>query len=217
MADQVLAEDIAARLRRGILCGKFPPGASIKERDNAAEMGVSRTPMREAIRVLAREGLVVLRHSRSPIVANPSFKEISDAVDVLLALENLANTLACRNANDEDLEKISCIHEKIAAEYDQLDPLELFEIDMAFHSAIAQATHNETLVKAYRTLLERLWRARFLSARQRRNRDRVVSHHSAILDALKNRDETAAQAAVNQHLGNLAADIRPVIEEESGN
>ena len=217
MADQVLAEDIAARLRRGILRGKFPPGAPIKERDNAAEMGVSRTPMREAIRILAREGLINLRHSRSPIVANPSFKEISDAVDVLLALENLANALACRNASEEDIENIRSIHEEIAAKYDQLNPLELFEIDMAFHSAIAESTHNDTLYKAYRTLLERLWRARFLSARQRRNRDRVVSHHSAIMDALDARDEAAAQAAVNRHLGALAEDIRPVIEEESNN
>ncbi|MEQ9673915.1 MAG: winged helix-turn-helix domain-containing protein, partial [Roseovarius indicus] len=69
MAEGILAEQIANQLRRDILRGKLAPGASIKERDNAAEMGVSRTPMREAIRILAQDGLVILRPARSPIVA----------------------------------------------------------------------------------------------------------------------------------------------------
>ncbi|MDU8927076.1 GntR family transcriptional regulator [Alisedimentitalea sp. MJ-SS2] len=214
MADQVLAENIANQLRRDILRGKFPPGAPIKERDNAAEMGVSRTPMREAIRILAREGLLVLRASRSPIVAKPSFKEISDAVDVLLALENLSVVLACRNASDKDLANLKAIHKDIADRYDDLDPLDLFEIDMSFHSAIAKASHNASLFGTYRSYLERLWRARFLSARQRRNRDRVINHHTALLQALTDRDEAAARAAIRVHLGNLADDIRPSIEEE---
>ncbi|WP_146346750.1 GntR family transcriptional regulator [Phaeobacter marinintestinus] len=214
MAEQVLAENIATQLRRDILRGKFPPGASIKERDNAADMGVSRTPMREAIRILAREGLLILRPSRSPIVANPSFKEISDAVAVLLVLEDLSVTLACRNATDEDLERINAIHEQIRERYDTLDALDMFEIDMAFHSAIAEAAHNPSLYDTYRSYLERLWRARFVSARRRRNRDRVVAHHSALMEALENRDEVAAKQAISTHLGSLAEDIRPVIEDE---
>lgn len=214
MAEQVLAESIANRLRRDILRGKFLPGASIKERDNAAELGVSRTPMREAIRILAKEGLLVLRPSRSPIVAQPTFKEIADAVDVLMALENLAVVKACRNATTEDLAKIRGIHEEIAEKYDQLNSLDLFEIDMSFHSAITAATHNASLLATYLSYLERLWRARYLSASQKRNRARVVSHHAAILDALETRDERAARAAIDLHLGNLANDIRPAIEQE---
>ncbi len=214
MADQVLAEQVAANLRRDILRGKFPPGASIKERDNATEMGVSRTPMREAIRILAKEGLIVLHASRSPTVAKPSFKEVSDAVDVLLALENLSVKLACRNASDQDLKNIRSIHDRISAEYYRLEAIDLFEIDMAFHSQIAKATQNSALFETYQSYLERLWRVRFLSARQKRNRDRVVSHHLDILEALEARDEKAAKGAINQHLGALAADIRPVIEEE---
>jgi len=214
MADQVLAEQVAAQLRRDILRGKFPPGASIKERDNAAEMGVSRTPMREAIRILAKEGLLVLRPSRSPIVAKPTFKEISDAVDVLLALEYLSVELACRNATGKDLAEIRNIHQAIAEKYDLLDPLDLFELDMAFHNAIAKGAHNEALLATYRSYLERLWRARFLSARQKRNRERVVNQHSAILEALEGRDAKAAKAAIELHLGSLAENIRPVIEGE---
>lgn len=214
MAEQVKAEMIAARLRRDILRGKFQPGASIKERDNAAEMGVSRTPMREAIRILAKEGLLVLRPSRSPIVAKPTYKEVADAVEVLLALEALCVQQACRNATPEDLKAIRRIQDDIAEKYDHSDELELFEIDMAFHIAVAEASHNASLVSTYRSYMERLWRARFLSARQKRNRDRVVFQHNAIVNALTDRDERAAKKAILSHLGNLANDIRPVIEEE---
>jgi DNA-binding GntR family transcriptional regulator len=214
MAEQILAENIADQLRRDILRGKFPPGTSIKERDNAAAMGVSRTPMREAIRMLAKEELLVLRPSRSPIVAQPTFQEVSDAVDVLFALENLSVEKACKNATQKDLHNVRSIHNEIAEKYDQLDALELFEIDMSFHSSIAAATHNASLFATYLSYLERLWRARYLSASQKRNRTRVVNHHSAILDALDARDEKAARVAVSHHLGNLATDIRPVIERE---
>ncbi|MBR9653305.1 GntR family transcriptional regulator [Thalassovita aquimarina] len=216
MTDEVLAEQIAAQLRRDILRGKFQPGASIKERDNAAEMGVSRTPMREAIRILAKEGLLALRPSRSPIVVQPTFKQVKDAVEVLLALEYLSVELACRNATEEDLAEIRRIHDEFSEKYDLLDPLDLFDIDMAFHKAIVKASHNDTLLVTYRSYLERLWRARYLSAKQKRNRERAIRHHAAILDALEARDPKAAVAAIEQHLGNLAEHIRPVIEMESG-
>lgn len=214
MAEPVLAENIAAHLRRDILRGKFAPGATIKERDNAAELGVSRTPMREAIRMLAREGLLILRPSRSPVVANPCFKDVSDQVEVLLALEELAVSCACRNATDEDLAQIAALQDQFHAGYETEDPLDMFEVDMAFHSAIVEAAHNPALYATYRTYLERLWRARFVSASNRRNRDRAVGHHAKLVKALFARDESAARTAIMEHLGGLAEDIRPVIEDE---
>jgi len=217
MPSEILAEQIAAKLRRDILRGTLLPGDQVKERDHASEMGVSRTPMREAIRTLAKEGLLVLRHSRSPIVVQQSFKEISDAVAVLLALENLSVELACESATSEDLARIHAIHDEIAKEYDALDALDLFEVDMDFHTAIVAATHNEALFATYRSYLQRLWRARFLSARQKRNRDRVIRHHAALLAALEARDAKAAKVAISIHLGNLAESIRPVIENEQAN
>lgn len=170
--------------------------------------------MREAIRILAQEGLVVLRPSRSPVVARPSFAEISDQVTVLLTLEKLSAELACKRATSSDLAGIRAIHDRIAALYDTADPLDLFEIDMQFHMAIAAASKNTALQETHRFYLARLWRARFLAARQKRNRDRVVGHHEAILVALEARDEHAIRLALDTHLGQLATDIRPVIAEE---
>ncbi|MEF3048949.1 GntR family transcriptional regulator [Pseudotabrizicola sp. L79] len=214
MSDANLAIDLAAHLRRDILRGALPPGAPIKERDNALELGVSRTPMREAIRILAQEGLVVLRPSRSPIVAQPGFKEIADQVAVLQVLEKLSAELACRHATEADLARIRAINDDIAAKQDRADPLDLFEIDMSFHTAIVAASGNAALAETHRSYLARLWRARFLGARLARSRARVVGEHAAIVQALMARDAPAARAAIEAHIGNLAEYIRPVIEAE---
>jgi len=215
MVDQTLPEQIAAQLRRDILRGKLPSGSAIKERDNATEMGVSRTPMREAIRILAKEGLVILRPSRSPLVAKPVFDEIADQVAVLLALEKLSAELACERATAEEISALWAINDQMAELYYTADTLDLFEIDMSFHTAIAAASHNAALAETHRAYLARLWRARYLSASQRRNRERVIRQHSDILKALETRDAAAVSAAIDRHLGNLAEDIRPVIEEET--
>jgi len=214
MSEQNLADEIATHLRRDILRGKLAPDSPIKERDNAAELGVSRTPMREAIRILAQEGLVTLRPSRSPIVARPTFKELSDQIAVMLVLEKMCGELACVNATKADFAELQAINQRISAVYDQADPLDLFEIDMSFHMAIAKAARNQALYDTHRAFLARLWRARFLAARQKRNRARVVGHHNAILDALMARDVAAVRAAIDQHLGQLTEDIRPIIEAE---
>ena len=212
MTENPLSEQIANQLRRNILRGKLPPGASIKERDNATEMGVSRTPLREAVRILAKEGLVDLRPARSPIVSIPSINQVSDEVEVLLAVEKLSGELACGRATDADIDEIEQIVEQMADLFDTADPLDLFEIDMSFHSAIARASHNAPLAEIHRTFLARLWRS--LAAVKRRNRERVISHHRQIVAALRARDPQAIRAAIGVHLDKLGDDIIGVIKQE---
>ncbi len=215
MSESTLAEQIAVQLRRSILRGDIKPGQSVKERDNAAEMGVSRTPMREAIRILAKEGLIVLRPSRSPIVAELDFKSVSDQAEVLIALENLSAELACKNATAEDIAQIDGIVAYMAEHFYDTDPLDMFEIDMSFHTALAEASHNRALAETHRSYLQRLWHARYLAASQRRNRERVVTEHSKILEAIRSRDPAAARASVDNHLWHLAEDIRAQIERQT--
>jgi len=168
MSEQILAAQIANQLRRDILLGKFPPGSSIKERDNAAERGVSRTPLREAIRILATEGLVELRPARSPIVAVHTIQQIADDVEVLLSVEKLSGELACERATEAEIDALDSIVADMDARFESADPLDIFEIDMGFHQAVAQASHNASLAEIHRTFLARLWRARYLSHRDRR-------------------------------------------------
>lgn len=214
MQGTTLPEQIANQLRRDILRGRIAPGDSLKERDKAAEMGVSRTPMREAIRILALEGLVRLRPARSPVVATPDIKDVTDDVEVLFAVEKLSGELACQRATDEDIQGIADIFGKIDANFATMDPLDMFELDMAFHSAIAKASHNRPLAEIHSRFLARLWRARFLAALQRRNRSKMVAHHAAILAALRARDPAAFGVAIGVHLHRLTEDIADIIRKE---
>lgn len=208
-----LAQRLADRLRRDILIGRLKPGAPVKERDTAEELGVSRTPMREAIRILAQEGLVVLRPARSPIVADPTLKDVTDDLTVLMVLEALSAELACRNATARDLADLEEIHADLAAAHATAHPADLFETDMSFHRRIARASHNPSLAETHGAYLARLWRARYLSASQRRNRERVLTQHRAILDGLVARDEAATRAAVERHLGPLVAHISAYFDD----
>ncbi|MDA7426159.1 GntR family transcriptional regulator [Thalassococcus lentus] len=214
MADETLPQQIATRLRRDILRGKLEPGHSIKERDNANELGVSRTPMREAIRILATEGLVILRPARSPIVAKPSFKQIADNIEVLSALELLSADLACQNATSDQIDSIAEADARMTRQYETLDPVDLFELDMDFHIAIAQASNNAVLVETHRAILARMWRARYLAARRKRSRDRVIRQHGLIVEGLKARDPDAVRITLQDHLEHLLVNVREYFENE---
>lgn len=207
MDDATLPEQIADQLRRDILRGILAPGQPIKERDTAAGRGVSRTPMREAIRILSKEGLVILRPSRSPVVADPSLKEVTDAIAVLTALELLSGRLACELATDAEIAEIRAIHTHMSEIYDNADTLDLFEIDMNFHISIARASHNPALAETHNSYLARLWRARYLSAIQRRSRDRVLRQHGAIIEGLEARDPAKVCAEIEDHLKHLGINI----------
>lgn len=217
MNEENLALSLAARLRQDILRGRLLPGDKIKERDTAAQLGVSRTPLREAIRILADSGLVELRHSRSPVVASPSYEELADEIELLIALEGLAAQRGCDRASAAQLSRITDMLRTMSDMFTTLDPIDFFELDMQFHCAIVEASGNGAIVRTHRTYLERLWRARFLAASQHQNRARALEEHKRIADALVDRDKDAARAAVHAHLVRLPTDIRPIIEaEQSG-
>ena len=215
MPDETLPEQIATQLRRDILRGDLPPGTAIKERDHAAELGVSRTPLREAIRMLAKEGLVQLRPARSPVVARPSFEEVAQNIEVMSTLEVLSARLACARATDAEIDAIAALAERMSQEYDQRDMLDVFEIDMGFHRAIAAAAGNPVLADVHLALLARLWRARYLSASRKRSRERVLRQHALIVDALRARDADRAAAEVQVHLDHLMINVADFFESEA--
>lgn len=216
MSEDTLAEAIAYELRREILRGNLAPGAPIKERDNAERQGVSRTPMREAIRILAKEGLVVLRPLRSPVVADPSLSEIIDQIQVLHALETLSGELACLRATSAEIAAIGALKDRIELIYGEADTLDVFELDMQFHAAIVAASHNAALRETHASYMARLWRARYLSARRKLSRHRVLRQHKAIFAALAARDATAIKAEIGAHLGAMVTNIEDHFREERG-
>ena len=214
MSDQTLPEKLANQLRRDILRGTLAPGDSVKERSMANSLGVSRTPMREAIRIVAREGLITLRPARSPIIAIPDIKAVTDDAEVLISIEKLSGKLACERATSKDIDIIAAITQHMSENYNIIDTVDMFEIDMSFHSAIAKASHNAPLAEIHTRFLARLWRVRFLAAVKRRNRSNMIAEHTAILIALRNREPLALDAAIGKHLDQLSQDIISVISHE---
>lgn len=210
-----LSDDIADILRGRILLEKYYPGMQLSEREIAASLGISRTPLREAIRTLEREGLIEYSASRRPRVANPSIEEIADNLRVQGHLEALGGELACANATDKELEQIAQMNEELIAHYGKEDPLDNFQRDMSVHSAIVAAGRNKPLIRTHATYNARLWRARFISSQRKRNSERTFAEHREIVDALISRDAERASIALRSHLTTAVSNIAQALEERN--
>ena len=214
-----LAQQVADKLRDLILLEKLAPGATIPERETASALGISRTPLRESLRILASEGLVEIAPSRAPRVADPSLEELKDLLQVQGALEALAGELACERATDKDLKAIHAQERDMRKISGKTEPLAFFQRDMAFHSAIVAASRNQVLIETHATNNARLWRARFISSREQVNRPGTLDQHARIANALTERNCTETAAALREHLNVGFTNIRKArdqaLEEET--
>lgn len=207
---------IADRLRREILTGAILPGSPIKERDHAERLGVSRTPLREAVRILAQEGLVTLRPLRSPLVTHMSRSDAMDEVAVLRLLELAGGELACLHATEAEIAAITALAGAVEENHATGDKVEVFDIDMAMHRAIVAAGHNAALSRTYDDYLARLWRIRFLSARLRSDAAQVLAAHRGMTQALAARDWPAMRSHMEAHLDGLVRNLEAHFAGEDG-
>lgn len=195
-----LAEEAAETLREFILLGKLPPGQPVPERNLAEALSISRTPLKEALRILENEGLIVYGPTRRPRVADPSLGELAQNLAVLGALEALAGELACQNATEAEIANAAELENRMRTAPAGTDPLEFFRWDMAFHRTIVDAARNMPLAETHSAYNARLWRARFISSKTRTARDRTLGQHEDILSALLARDGEACARHLRRHL-----------------
>lgn len=195
-----LSAETADKLRELILLEKLPPGMHIPERDLAEALGISRTPMREALRILEAEGLVDHTPTRRSRVANPSVEELSQSMQVLGMLEALGGELAAAHATDSQLEAISALNKRMHAASGDGSPVEFFKMDMDFHTSIIASSGNAPLVETHSKYNAQLWRARFLSSRNMVGRATTLQQHQDITDALLAREPATAAAAMRRHI-----------------
>ncbi|QKV19063.1 GntR family transcriptional regulator [Oricola thermophila] len=215
---QRLGDQIADILRQQILLGDLKPGDNIPERETSAALGVSRTPLREALLMLEAEGLVEMSPARSPIVAKPSLVEVTHLLLVQSALEALAGECACDEASDDEVDEIESMHQTMLATVDNPDPIEFFQIDMGFHEAIVASTKNLSLIKTHKQYHARLWRARFLSAQHKAAREAAMIEHGRIVEGLRRRDKELVSTRLKEHLRTAIENIRSIyVQEESRN
>ena len=209
---RTLSEEAADNLREFILLGKLEPGTSIPERELADALGISRTPLREALRLLEIEGLVEYSATRRPRVADPSLQELTQYISVLGALEALAGETACVEATGPEIAEIQKLGHSMAEGSSEMTALQFFQLDMRFHSSIVEASRNEPLIETHRQYNARLWRARFLSSQQVDRRDNTLSQHADITTALVARDAKATRRALRDHLKSTISNITRIHE-----
>lgn len=209
-----LAEEAADNLREFILLGKLAPGTPVPERELADALGISRTPLREALRLLEIEGLVEYSASRRPSVADPSIEELTQYITVLGALEALAGETACVEATDAEIDTIVALGQEMSERSTHLEPLDFFRLDMRFHELIVEASRNLPLRETHRQYNARLWRARFLSSQQASRRENTLAQHDQISQALAARDPKSTAQALRTHLQSTIDNIANIRAQE---
>ncbi|QQS11021.1 MAG: GntR family transcriptional regulator [Rhodospirillales bacterium] len=196
-----LTESAALRLREMIVDGTLPPGQSLNERLLCAELGVSRTPLREALRWLAGEGLVTMPANRGAVVADPTAEELRCAFDVLGALEGLSGELACVHATPLDLEALRALGGTMQTAFERDDPPAYDQAYRDLHDRLDTAAGNPELTRIRRALEDRLAAARYRTTRDRAKWQRAVEDHAGLVEKLAARDAAAARRLLVAHVG----------------
>lgn len=214
LARPALAVQLADALRDMILEGELPSGEKIKEKELTLRFGVSRTPLREAMKVLAAEGLIELIPNRGAIVTRYSGDELAEVFPVLAALERLAGELATERASDREIASIvSLTAELKAAAADNDRPL-YFKVNQAIHRAILSAAGNDTLIKHHAAIASRVHRARYQANLRQTRWETALLEHEQIAEALKARDGVRLGILLSDHMMAKLSSILSVVEDE---
>ncbi len=200
IARSTLPEAAAERLRALIIEGALAPGAKLNERELSDRLGLSRTPLREAFRVLAGEGLLRQLPNRGVQVATMTAEEVRHAFEVMAALEGLAGELAAERVTAADLADLRVLQAEMEAAHAARDLPAYYRVNRAIHDRLGAIAANPALIHTCRTFNARLHALRFRSNLKREKWDWAVAEHRAMLVALAARDGTALRDLLNRHL-----------------
>jgi DNA-binding GntR family transcriptional regulator len=202
-----LHEEAADRLRDLIVQGRLAAGARLNERLLTAQLGVSRTPLREAFKVLATEGLVELLPNRGAVVSALDPVKLSESLVVMGALEALAGELACRSATEAQINEIRALHYEMKAYHARGDLAGYFKFNQAIHLKIVKYSGNATLFNIYRQMNGNVRRARYMANLSKERWDAAVREHDEILAALGARDVKKIKALLSDHLAHKLSSV----------
>lgn len=195
-----LGEIVYETLREAIIKQFLRPGERIMEQDLAAEMGVSRTPVREAIRKLELEGYVVMIPRKGAYVAGLSIKDINNLFEMRGALESLAAGLAAARASQEEIEEMERNLVLEAAHYGTSDVSKMIEVDTSFHELIYQASKNTRLQNMLKDLRDQVQRFRMKTLAVPGRMKYALAEHRRIVEAIAARNGSEAKQAAKEHI-----------------
>lgn len=201
-------------LRQAILTGDLKPGERLMEIHLANRLGVSRTPIREAIRKLELEGLVIMIPRRGAEVAQITEKSMNDVLEVRRALDALCTELACERISEEEIKELKSACEHFEQAVKSKDAKKIAQADVALHDIIVKATGNCRLVQLINNLSEQMYRYRYEYIKDASQHQRLIEEHRIIYESIVKKDrETAAQAA-KMHIDNQEKAIMQQLRAE---
>jgi DNA-binding GntR family transcriptional regulator len=196
----VLHEQVARKLRAMLVEGRIAAGAKLNERELSERLQVSRTPLREAIKQLAAEGLVALKPHRGAVAIQLDEPEVHHSFELMAALEGLSGELAAQRISETELQAIRALHFEMMAAFTRRDLSAYYRLNAQIHAAINAAAKNPVLARSYAQTNARLQALRFRSNQDERKWKRAVKEHSQMIDALAARDAAALRELLVKHL-----------------
>lgn len=203
MDEYLPLRDVVFRtLRQGILTGELKPGERLMEIHLANKLGVSRTPIREAIRKLELEGLVTMIPRRGAEVAQITEKSMKDVLEVRKVLDRLSVELACERISEEEKRQLKEACEAFEEAVEEGDYAKIAKADVVFHDIIVAATGNMRLSQMVNNLAEQMYRYRFEYIKDKSQHARLVREHQVIYDGIVEGDQKKALSAIDEHIDN---------------
>lgn len=203
-----LHEDLTNAIREQIVNGSLAPGTKVPEKGLCAHYGVSRTPLREALKVLATDGLLTLEANRGAWVSKLTQEDLDEVFPVMGALEALSGELACKHITGAEIRKIRSLHNRMVKYHEQRDLANYFAVNQRIHEAILNAARNETLSTQYRSLAMRVRQARYVANMTQERWDQATEEHEQIMQCLEIRDGKRLSVVLKTHLGNKLETVR---------
>ena len=206
------ARQVADLLRDMIIRGALPPGGRIVERSLCQSLDVSRTPLREALKLLEAEGLVEISQNKGARIMSFTPIEASRLFEVIAGLESLAAELAARRMSDEELARLDALHARMCAHYERQEKDPYFELNTLIHDAVVRACDNPILIATHASLMLRARRGRYMAIIDPLRWEESVGEHTALMAALHARDAEAARRVWRRHLIRTGETVCAVLE-----
>ena len=204
-------------LRQAILTGELKPGERLMEIHLANRLGVSRTPIREAIRKLELEGLVTMIPRRGAEVAQITEKSMKDVLEVRRTLDALSAELACERISSEEEEALKKACQNFEEAVKTKDAKIIAKADVALHDIIAAATGNQRLIQLINNLAEQMYRYRFEYIKDASQHERIIKEHRIIYESIVKKDKVAASEMAKLHIDNQEKAVIARIRMEQAN
>ena len=212
---QNLHEATFQKLRALLVEGAIKPGSKLNERELAEQLNVSRTPIREAIRRLAADGLVELIANRGAIAIQLTREDIIHTFDVIATLEGYSGELAAKNISTQALVELEALQYEMMASYARRDLSSYYRLNIQIHNAINQAANNPVLQQLFSQVNARIEALRFRSNQNGVKWEKAVGEHQEMLDALKAHDSARMRKVMMQHVMNKRDVVIQLIDQET--